>query len=111
MPPLGMTDDGIAIHGAFALVTAKLNATAVVLQTQGVYVPDLGDTFRLYDKGFVPAKSDYVVAGVAQMDREWRPQYNESKSLPRDGFHYPCAHILLMSSLALPCLFLVLGSF
>jgi hypothetical protein len=83
-----MTDDGIAIHGAYALVAAKLNSTSIVLQTAGVYIPDVGDTFRLYNKAFVPASGDYKVAGMAQMERNWRPKYNTSKSLPRDGYKY-----------------------
>ena len=64
-----MTDDGIAIHGAYALVAAKLNSTSIVLQTAGVYIPDVGDTFRLYNKAFVPAGGDYIVADMAQMER------------------------------------------
>ena len=83
-----MTDDGIAIHGGYALVVTKLNASSAVLQTQGSYLPDVGDTFRLYDRSFVPTKSDHIVASMARMASEWRPVYNESHSLPRDGFNY-----------------------
>lgn len=83
-----MTDDGIAIHGAYALVAARINASSVVLQTQGSYLPDIHDRFRLYDPDFVPSKSDYTVASIARMQANWRPKYNESHSLPRDGFHY-----------------------
>ena len=95
-----MTDDGIAIHGAYALVSAKLNATSVVLQ--GSHLPDVGDTFRLYDRSFVPATNDYVVASIYSMDREWRPQYNESKSLPRDGFHFDGPYFALDFKSSLP---------
>jgi len=82
------TDDGIAIHGAYALVCATLNRTSVVLQTEGVYVPDIGDLFRLYSPAFIPATQDFTVTSLAKMDSEWRPAHNESKTLPRNGFHF-----------------------
>jgi hypothetical protein len=83
-----MTDDGIAIHGAYALVVAVGNnsASSVVLQTDGVYVPDVGDTYRLYDRAFVPTSADFVTHSVTKMNPKWRPKYNTSKTLPRDGF-------------------------
>ena len=99
-----MADDGIAIHGAYALVVAHdpANGSSLVVQTQGVYVPVAGDTVRLYDKAFIPAASDFVVTRVSPMSRQWRPKHNVSKSLPLDGFDYDGQYFALTFTTALP---------
>ena len=99
-----MADDGIAIHGAYALVVAHdpTNRTSLIVQTQGVYIPIAGDTIRLYDKAFLPTVSDFVVARVSLMSPQWRPKHNTSQSLPLNGFQYDGPYMALTFTAALP---------